>query len=275
MGRIGERFARLRAAGDKALVPFVTAGDPDLGTTAELVLAMADAGADVIELGVPFSDPTADGPTIQRASERSLAGGTTLRRVLALVKQIRPQVEIPLLLMGYANPFYALGVDGFVQEAVAAGVDGIICPDLPPEGGADLYGALDKAGVDGVLLAAPTTTPARLALLARETRGFLYYVSLTGVTGARQALATGIEAGVRSVRALSDVPVCVGFGVSNPAQAAEISRYADGVVVGGAMVERIERAGSRDAAVSAVARFVAELKAPLRSRTGDGSQPRS
>lgn len=266
MGRIGERFARLRAAGDKALVPFVTAGDPDLGTTAEIVLAIADAGADAIELGVPFSDPTADGPTIQRASERSLAGGTTLRRVLALVKQLRPQVEIPLLLMGYANPFYALGVDGFVQEAVAAGVDGIICPDLPPEEGADLYGALAKAGVDGVLLAAPTTTPARLALLTRETRGFLYYVSLTGVTGARQALATGIEAGVRSVRALSDVPVCVGFGVSTPEQAAEICRYADGVVVGGAIVDRIERAANRDAAVSAVARFVAELKAPLRAK---------
>ena len=269
MSRISDRFARLRERGEKALAPFVTAGDPDLATTLELLVALAEAGADAIEIGVPFSDPTAEGPTIQRASERALAGGATLRRILALVKQLRPQVEIPLLLMGYANPFYALGVDGFVQEAVAAGVDGIICPDLPPEEGADLYGALDKAGVDGVLLAAPTTTPARLALLARETRGFLYYVSLTGVTGARQALATGIEAGVRSVRALSDVPVCVGFGVSSPEQAAEIGRYADGVVVGGAIVDRIERAKSRDAAVSAVARFVAELKAPLRSRTGE------
>jgi tryptophan synthase alpha chain len=266
VSRIGERFARLRKAGEKALVPFVTAGDPDLGATAELVLAMAEAGADVIELGVPFSDPTADGPTIQRASERSLAGGTTLRRVLALVKQLRPQVQVPLVLMGYANPFYALGVEGFVQEAAAAGVDGIICPDLPPEEGADLYAALAKGGVDAVLLAAPTTTPARLALLARETRGFLYYVSLTGVTGARQALASGIEAGVRAVRALSDVPVCVGFGVGTPEQAAEIGRYADGVVVGGAIVDRIERAPNRDAAVSAVARFVAELKAPLRGR---------
>jgi tryptophan synthase alpha chain len=266
MGRIGERFARLRKAGDRALVPFVTAGDPDLGTTGELVLAMAEAGADAIELGVPFSDPTADGPTIQRASDRALVGGTTLRRVLALVKQLRPQVPIPLLLMGYANPFYALGVDGFVQEAGAAGVDGIICPDLPPEEGADLYGALEKAALDAVLLAAPTTTPARLALLARETRGFLYYVSLTGVTGARQSLATGIEEGVRAVRALTDVPVCVGFGVGTPEQAAEIGRYADGVVVGGAIVDRIERAANPDAAVTEVARFVAELKAPLRAK---------
>jgi len=247
-------------------VPFVTAGDPDLPTTAELVLAMAEAGADAIELGVPFSDPIADGPTIQRASQRALAGGTTLRRVLALVKELRPQLEIPLLLMGYANPFYALAVDGFVAEAAAAGVDGIICPDLPPEEGADLYRALEKAGIDGVLLAAPTTTPERLALLASRTRGFLYYVSLTGVTGARATIAQGVEAGVRAARAHADVPICVGFGVSTPAQAAEIGRYADGVVVGGAIVDCIERAAGRDAAVSDVARFIGELKAPLRSR---------
>jgi tryptophan synthase alpha chain len=266
MSRIQERFARLRKAGEKALLPFITAGDPDLATTAELVIAMVDAGADAIELGVPFSDPIADGPTIQRASERALASGTTLRRILALVKQLRPQVPIPLLLMGYANPFYALGAEGFAQEAAAAGVDGIICPDLPPEEGADLYGALEKAGVDAVLLAAPTTTPQRLALLAQRTRGFLYCVSLTGVTGARAAVAQGVEASVRAAKALRDVPVCVGFGVSTPAHAAEIGRYADGVVVGGAIVDRIERAKSRDAAVSAVARFVGELKAPLRAR---------
>jgi tryptophan synthase alpha chain len=244
-------------------VPFVTAGDPDLPTTAELVIAMAEAGADAIELGVPFSDPIADGPTIQRASERALASGTTLRRVLALVRQLRPQVEVPLLLMGYANPYYALGADGFAAEAAAAGVDGVICPDLPPEEGADLYGALEKAGVDGVLLAAPTTTPARLALLVEKTRGFLYCVSLTGVTGARATVAAGVEAKVRAAKALKDVPVCVGFGVSTPAHAAEIARYADGVVVGGAVVERIERAKSRDEAINSVARFVAELKAPL------------
>jgi tryptophan synthase alpha chain len=263
MSRIGERFARLRAAGERALVPFVTAGDPDLATTAELVLAMAEAGADVIELGVPFSDPTADGPTIQRASQRSLTRGTTLRRVLALTRELRPQLEVPLLLMGYANPFYALGSDGFAAEAAAAGIDAVICPDLPPEEGADLYGALEKAGIDAVLMAAPTTTPARLALLAERTRGFLYYVSLTGVTGARASLAQGIEDGVRAVRALSDIPVCVGFGVSTPALAAEVGRYADGVVVGGAIVDRIEGAPTPDAAVSSVARFVAELKAAL------------
>jgi tryptophan synthase alpha chain len=266
MSRIADRFARLRARGEKALVPFVTAGDPDLATTAELVIAMADAGADAIELGVPFSDPIADGPTIQRASERALAGGTTLRRILALVKQLRAQVEIPLILMGYANPFYALGTEGFAQEAAASGVDGVICPDLPPEEGADLYGALERAGVDAILLAAPTTTPKRLALLVERTRGFLYCVSLTGVTGARGSVAKGVETTVRAAKALRDIPVCVGFGVSTPAHAEEIGRYADGVVVGGAVVDRVERAKTRDAAVTDVARFVAELKAPLRAR---------
>ncbi len=242
----------------------MTAGDPDLTTTAELVVAMAEAGADAIELGVPFSDPIADGPTIQRASERALASGTTLRRVLALVKELRHQVDVPLLLMGYANPFYALGSEGFAAEAAAAGVDGVICPDLPPEEGADLYGALEKAGIDAVLLAAPTTSPERLALLAERTRGFLYCVSLTGVTGARAALAEGVESSVRAAKALRNVPVCVGFGVSTPAHAAEIGRYADGVVVGAAIVECIERAKDAEAAVAAVAAKVAELKAPLR-----------
>jgi tryptophan synthase alpha chain len=245
-------------------VPFVTAGDPDLATTAELVVAMAEAGADAIELGVPFSDPIADGPTIQRASERTLAGGTTLRRVLALVKEVRQQVDVPLLLMGYENPFYALGAEGFAAEAAAAGVDGVICPDLPPEDGSDLYGALEKAGIDAVLLAAPTTSPQRLSLLAERTRGFLYCVSLTGVTGARAAVAQGVEDIVRAVKSQHGIPVCVGFGVSTPAHAAEIGRYADGVVVGAAVVERVERARDRDAAARAVAAIVAELKAPLR-----------
>jgi tryptophan synthase alpha chain len=264
MSRIAERFAELRRRRERALVPFVTAGDPDLGTTEALVLAMAAAGADLVELGVPFSDPIADGPTIQRASERALAGGTSLRRVLELVKRLRARSELPLLLMGYANPFYAMGPKGFAAAAAEAGVDGVIVPDLPPEEGADLYGAAAEAGIDGVLLAAPTTSDARLRLLAERTRGFLYFVSLTGVTGARASLAADLEARVRSAKAVSRVPVCVGFGVSTPAHAAAIGRFADGVVVGGAIVDRVERAGSPEAAVDAVARFVAELKAPLR-----------
>jgi len=264
MSRIAACFEQLRTRGEKALVPYVTAGDPDLGTTEALVLAMAEAGADLIELGVPFSDPIADGPTIQRASQRALERATSLRRVLELTKRLRARTEVPLLLMGHANPFYAMGPTGFAAAAAEAGVDGVIVADLPPEEGADLYGAAEKAGVDGVLLAAPTTTEARLRFLAERTRGFLYYVSLTGVTGARAALAADLAAAVGRVKALSDVPVCVGFGVSTPEHAREIARFADGVVVGSAIVERIERARTPDEAVDSVARFVAELKAATR-----------
>lgn len=263
MSRLAARFAQLRARGERALLPFLTAGDPSLAATPELVLAAAAAGADAIEIGVPFSDPIAEGPVIQRASERALRAGANLRRVLQLVAQLRPQIEAPLLLMGYANPFYAMGTEAFAAGAADAGVDGVICPDLPPEEGAEFYAALAERGVDGVLMAGPTTTPQRLAQLARQTRGFLYYVSLTGVTGARNRLAPGIEAGVRAARQSAAIPICVGFGVSTPEQAGEIGRYADGVVVGSALVSRIEEAANPGAAAEAVARFVAALKAPL------------
>ncbi len=266
MSRIAERFARLRAKGERALVPFVTAGDPDLETTGELLLALAESGADVIELGIPFSDPSADGPTIQRASERALARGTTLRRTLALVERLRPQLDVPLVAMGYANPFYALGAEGCAQACAAAGFAGVICPDLPPEEGSDLYGALAKHGVDGILMASPTTTPARMRLLVHHTRGFLYYVSLTGVTSARDAVAVGVEESVAAIRALSDVPVCVGFGISKPEHAAAVGRFADGIAVGSAIVDRIEAAKTKGAAVESVAKFARELKAALKPR---------
>jgi tryptophan synthase alpha chain len=265
VSRIAGCFERLRARGEKALVPYVTAGDPDLKTTEALVLTMAESGADLIELGVPFSDPIADGPTIQRASQRALERGATLRRVLELAKRVRTRSDVPLVLMGHANPFYAMGPAGFAAAAAEAGVDGLIVPDLPPEEGADLYGAAADAGLDGVLLAAPTTTDVRLRFLAGRTRGFLYYVSLTGVTGARAALAADLASAVARVKSFSAVPVCVGFGVSTPAHAREVARFADGVVVGSAIVDRIERAGSPDEAVDSVARFVAELKAATRA----------
>jgi tryptophan synthase alpha chain len=263
MGRIGERFRALRARRQRALVPFVTAGDPDLATTEALVLAIAEAGADVLEIGVPFSDPIADGPVIQRSSERALRSGTSLRRVHDLEKGVRARVEIPLVLMGYANPILAMGEEGFAEAAGAVGVDGVIAVDMPPEECVGLRGALAVHGVDPILLAAPTTRPERLSMLARETRGFLYYVSLTGVTGARSELATGIEEQVRRVRAVSDVPVCVGFGVSRPEHARELATFADGVAVGSALVDRIANAPSRDAAVDAAAAFVTELKAAI------------
>jgi len=264
MSRIAEKFAALRAAQERAFVPFVTAGDPDLETTGELVLALAENGADLIEIGIPFSDPSADGPTIQRSSERALAGGATLRKTLPLISKLRAQVRVPLVLMGYANPFYALGADGCAAACADAGVDGLICPDLPPEEGADLYGAFAKRGVDAVLMAAPTTTPARMRMLVHNTRGFLYYVSLTGVTAARTELAAGIEAGIAGIRALGDVPVCVGFGISRPEHAREVGRYADGVAVGSAIVNEIEAAPTPAAAVDAVAKFARTIKAALR-----------
>jgi tryptophan synthase alpha chain len=265
MGRISETFVRLRAAGERALVPFVTGGDPDLDTTAALVLAMAESGADLIEIGVPFSDPTAEGPTIQRSSERALAGGTTLRRILGLVKNLRPRVDVPLLLMGYANPFYAMGTPGFVAAAAEVGIDGIIVPDLPPEEGAAFYEAAETRGIDPVLLAAPTTVDSRLQMLASRTRGFLYHVSLTGVTGARSELAGGLQSDVGRIRRHSDIPVCVGFGISTPEHVRLVGGFADGVVVGSAIVDRVEAAASREDAVDAVAQFVSELKAPLRA----------
>lgn len=264
MGRIGERFAWLRGRHEAALVPFVTAGDPDLETTTELVSAMAQAGADLIEIGVPFSDPIADGPTIQRASQRALARGTTLRRVLERIEAMRSRVEVPLLLMGYANPFYAMGAEGFADAAAQVGVDGVICPDLPPEEGADLYDALEARGLDGVLLASPTTSDARLEMLAKRTRGFLYYVSLTGVTSARERLAEGLEERVRAVKARCQVPVCVGFGISRPEQAAQVAGFADGAVVGSALVECIEAAADREQAVAAAAELVGRLKDAMR-----------
>jgi tryptophan synthase alpha chain len=265
MGRIGDRLAAARARGEKVLIPFVTAGDPDLGVTEALLPALAAAGADVIELGVPWSDPTADGPTIQRASERALRAGTTLRRVLGLVKSLRPKLDVPLVLMGYANPFLTMGERSFPEAAREAGVDGVITVDCPPEEEPGYFEHLEACGVDAILLAAPTTTEERLAMLARRTRGFLYYVSLTGVTGARATLPPRLEENLARIRRVSSIPVCVGFGISTPEQAAAVAKHADGVVVGGALVDRIARAASREDAVTEAASFVAALKEPLRA----------
>lgn len=264
MGRIAERFTALRARGETALIPFLTAGDPDLAATEDLVLAVVEAGADLVEIGVPFSDPIGEGPTIQRASERALATGTSLRRVLNLVKSLRSRVDVPLVLMGYANSVLTMGEERFAEAASEVGVDGLLIVDLPPEEGAELRAAVAERGIDAVLLAAPTTRPDRLAMLARETRGFLYYVSRTGVTGARKALAEGIEEQVTRVRETSDVPVCVGFGVSDPEHARQVAAFADGVVVGSALVDRVAAATSTTHAIESASTFVASLKAPLR-----------
>jgi tryptophan synthase alpha chain len=266
MGRLGERFAALRERGERALIPFITAGDPDLAITERLLHALALAGADAIEIGVPFSDPMAEGPTIQRSSERALRTGTSLRRILEVVRMVRPQIDVPLILMGYANNFFAMGEKNFADAAGTVGVDGVIVVDLPPEEGEVFHPALKEAGIDPILLASPTTTPERVQMLATETRGFLYYVSLTGVTGARDEIAEGVEESVRAIRRISDVPICVGFGVSTPEHARRVGAFADGVVVGSALVDRIDRAASPDEAIEAAAQFVVDLKSPLRGR---------
>jgi tryptophan synthase alpha chain len=271
-GRIDACFAALREKGEKALIPFLTAGDPDLETSEALVLAMAAAGADIIELGVPFSDPNAEGPTIQRSSARALAAGTSLRSILRLVDRLRSRVDQPIVLMGYANPIHAMGAEAFAKTASDVGVDGIIIPDLTPEDGAPYLDPIRAAGIDVILLAAPTTRRERLEMLVRETQGFLYYVSLQGVTGARATVGRGVEEKVRLAQSLGEKPVCVGFGIGTPDQVRKIGAYADGVVVGSAIVDKIESAVSNvksrseatGAAVEEVGRFIEELKKPLR-----------
>jgi len=271
-GRIDACFAALREKGEKALIPFLTAGDPNLETSEALVLAMAAAGADIIELGVPFSDPNAEGPTIQRSSARALAAGTSLRSILRLVDRLRSRVDQPIVLMGYANPIHAMGAEAFAKAASDVGVDGIIIPDLTPEDGAPYLDPIRAAGIDVILLAAPTTRHQRLEMLVRETQGFLYYVSLQGVTGARATVGRGVEEKVRLAQSLGEKPVCVGFGVGTPDQVKKIGAYADGVVVGSAIVDKIESAVSNvksgseatAAAVEEVGRFIEELKKPLR-----------
>ncbi|MBW2541990.1 MAG: tryptophan synthase subunit alpha [Deltaproteobacteria bacterium] len=264
MGRIADRFAQLRGRGERALIPFLTAGDPNLPTTEALVLAMAEAGADLIEVGVPFSDPSAEGPTIQRSSERALRSGTTLRGVLKLIQNLRPKVEQPLVLMGYANVFLAMGERNFAAAAKEVGVDGVITVDLPPEEGQLFFDSLIESGIDPILLASPTTPESRMEMLVERARGFLYYVSLTGVTGARKEMAAGLEEAVSKIREISGIPVCVGFGISTPEQVAEVGRFADGAVVWSALVDLIEAAETPGPAVISVSEFVAKLKGALR-----------
>jgi tryptophan synthase alpha chain len=240
------------------------AGDPSLPETERLVIEAERRGADVIELGVPFSDPLADGPVIQRADVRALAAGTTLARVLEMVAKLRARVRLPLVLMTYYNPILAFGLASFARAAVAAGVDGVIVPDLPHEEAEPLRAEAEAAGLDLVLLVAPTSTPARVKAIARLSRGFIYVVSLTGVTGARRELPPDLGAQVRTLRLVTTKPVCVGFGVSTPEQVAAVGQLADGVVVGSAIVRTIEEHAGSPALVDKVGDFIASLKAPLR-----------
>jgi tryptophan synthase alpha chain len=274
-------FARLRAAGGRALVAYLTAGDPDLDTTRQLVEEAARRGADLIELGLPFSDPLADGPTIQRAGARALAGGMSLQALLAMVTGLRGRLETPLCLMTYANPLYRRGFETAARDAARAGFAGLIVPDLPPEESGPLARAAKQVDLDLVFMASPTSGPARLRRIARESRGFVYLVPVTGITGEREALPAELVSLVRDLRAVSTRPICVGFGISTPAHVAEVVRHADGAIVGSAIVRLVEALRGDPDLVRKVGDFVASLKAgtagpsapgeagPRRSRNGE------
>ncbi len=265
MSRLDATFAALRARGARALVPYFTAGDPSLATTAELMLEASRQGADVIELGVPFSDPLADGPVIQRATQRALAAGVTLPRVLEMVRELRGDLTTPLVFMIYYNPILAFGLKAFCRTAAEVGVDGVLVIDLPPEEAGPLHAEADPLGLDVVHFVAPTTPAARMRMIARASRGFIYLVSLTGVTGVRADLPPDLVALLRTLRGVTTKPVCVGFGISTPEQAEMVGRVADGVIVGSAIVHLVERHAGSAELVPEVGRFIASLKTPLRA----------
>src|SRR5262252_1897168 len=258
--RISRRFAELRELGELGIVAYITAGDPSLDATLKFVVALADAGADVIELGVPFSDPLADGPTIQRASERALKSGTTLGGVLGLVRRIRQHSQVPLVLFSYYNPILQMGLEKFAAAAETAGADGVLATDLTPEESDDYRRILAAHHLDRIFLGAPTSTDERLAKIAGCSSGFLYLISRTGVTGAKDALADELPALVRRARAVTKLPIAVGFGISLPGHVSVLGGLVDAAVVGSALVSEIEQAKSVDAAAAALAERVRSLK---------------
>ncbi len=240
MSRIEARFAALRAEGRGGLVTFVTAGDPDTELSTEILAGMPTAGADIIELGMPFTDPVADGPAIELAAGRALAGGHNMVRTLAMVSGFREtDNETPIVLMGYYNPIYAYGPERFAADAGSAGVDGLIVVDLPPEEEAEFSVPARAAGMDMIRLVAPTTTDERIATLVEKASGFVYYVSVRGITGSSSAAAGDIESNVARIRKQTDLPIAVGFGIRTPTQAADVAGVADAAVVGTAIVEKV------------------------------------
>lgn len=244
-GRIAERFARAAARSAGALVTYITAGYPTPVDTVAVLEGVAEAGADVIELGIPFSDPLADGPTIQRSSQRAIAAGATLASSLEALAEFRGRSDTPVVLFTYLNPLLAYGVERFIRDVHDAGADGVLLTDLPVDGDADLERAFEDSPLDLVRLLAPTTPPERAARIAARAQGFLYYISRTGVTGTTRTLRDGIAREVEAIRPHAAVPIAVGFGISSPAQAAEVARASDGVVVGSALIEALDRDGMR------------------------------
>jgi tryptophan synthase alpha chain len=236
--RIASTFKRLRTTGGKAFIPYIMAGDPSLIKTKEIVLLFEECGADIVELGVPFSDPLADGPTIQRAAERALKNAVTLRKVIALVKELRSSTGIPLVLMTYFNPVYRYGIEQFIKDARVAGVDGVIVPDLPPEEAGDFMRLSRQAAIDTIFLLAPTSTEERIQKVTKASRGFIYYVSITGITGASLSIDSSMQDLIARIKHVTDKPVAVGFGVSSPEEASALASMSDGVIIGSSIVKK-------------------------------------
>lgn len=262
--RIDSRFETLKASGRTALIPFITAGDPVPAWTTGIMHALVKSGADLLELGVPFSDPAADGPVIQAASERAIAQGVSLRRVLDMVTEFRKtDNETPVVLMGYLNPIERYGHAEFATEAAKAGVDGILMVDCPPEEMNHLRGELDPAGIHPICLVAPTTTPARMERIARQAGGYIYYVSFKGITGANRLQENSLSGPVAELRSHTALPIVVGFGIKGPESAATVSGLADGVVIGSALIERLLDASSEADACQRAADFLAPIRAAM------------
>jgi tryptophan synthase alpha chain len=260
---LGATFQTLLQTGDKALITYISAGHPDLNTTRELVLAMADKGVDIVELGIPYSDPIADGPVIQQASLRALQNGVTIKAIFGLVTDLRKDTQIPLVLMAYYNSLLQYGIDNFISSCATVGVDGLIIPDLPLEESEEVRQQADAQGIDVILLIAPTTPTARIARVAEASRGFLYCVSVAGVTGAKSTVDSGLQPFLAKVRSQTELPLAVGFGISTPAQAAKVAALADGVIVGSAVITVMEQYLGTDLLVNKVGEFVQSLKGAI------------
>jgi len=264
MGRIGDKFESLRRKKEKALIVYLTAGDPSLIVTKKLIFALEEAGVDILEIGVPFSDPTADGPVIQAASQRALKAGITLEGVLAMVKDVRRFSEIPIVLFGYFNPIFAYGARKFAGDARRAGIDGVLVVDLPYEEAKELRIHTDMVGIDFISLIAPTTDGKRLDKIAAQASGFLYNISITGITGTTAPKIDNIETAAKKIRKITKLPIAVGFGISKPQQAREIAHFADGVVIGSAVVRLIDENKTNPDLVRIVSNYASEIKNALR-----------
>jgi tryptophan synthase alpha chain len=260
MGRIEEKFAALKKADRKAFVAYLTAGDPEIETTAKLIPALEAAGVDIVEIGVPFSDPTADGPAIPAASQRALKRGATLAKILAMIAGLRRTSSIPIVLFGYYNPILSYGPERFAADAAASGVDGILVVDLPPEEAGELRRFTDPAGLAFITLIAPTTDPSRARKILRGATGFVYYISITGVTGTAVPRPDEVRRDVERLREMTALPLAVGFGISTPDQAAEIAPLADGIVVGSALVHLIGEKGADGNLIAAAASYAAAIR---------------